>query len=230
MHQNLRATQNFAGVFSHQHVVAADVGFAFDAVQYQVVELAGTACISFCAVGNTAPPSPTMPPCRICRAVRRAIVRRKFGVLQSVQRPIFAVTFDNDAGRVLAESPRHRPGFDSDDLAGRRGVYRSAQAAVGLGKQLPFAYLLADAYYRLRRIANVLGDGQDEHIWQRHMLNGSRSRRGLVALQTQAAMQFAEVVSRGAHATSCRLMQSTGQGAIQSSQPVHSAVITECIR
>ena len=108
-------------------------------------------------------------------------------------------------------------------------MHRCAEPAVRARDQLPFEYGLADVDDRLGRIAGMLGERQHELGGNRDVPDGRGGRFLLVRRKPQAAVQLAEVVGRSAHERACMLMQSTGQGAIQSSQPVHSAAITVCI-
>ncbi len=108
-------------------------------------------------------------------------------------------------------------------------MHRSAQRPVGFGDKLPFQYALADADNRMSRIACVLGDRQHKLRRYRDLLDRLGCRHLLVCLQPQTTVQFTQVIGWRTHDRLCILMQSTGQGATQSSQPVHSALITVCI-
>ena len=87
----------------------------------------------------------------------------------------------------------------------------------------------ADVEDRLRGITSVLRERQYELCRHRHFAYRHRRRFGLVCREPQATMEFAQVESRRTHAAGCIWMQSTGQGSMQSSQPVHSAAITVCM-
>ena len=101
-------------------------------------------------------------------------------------------------------------------------MYGRAERAVCLGNKLTLQHILTDPDNWLRGIADVLTDGQYQLSRYRYVHYRPGRRLRLVGVQAQPAMQFAEVVSRRAHGTLRMLMQSTGHGAMQSSQPVHS--------
>ena len=106
---------------------------------------------------------------------------------------------------------------------------RRAQRAFGRRDQLTFQDALADADDGLCRIANVLCDRQNQSLWNWDRPNRLRSRCRFMTWQTQATVQFAQVVSWRTHGSARKLMQSTGQGATHNSQPVHSPMMIVCI-
>jgi hypothetical protein len=142
---------------------------------------------------------------------------------------IFAVTLDDDARCFVAVPPGNRPPFDRDDCAGRRCVNGCAHFTVGFGNKLSFQDAVTNSNNRLRRFANVLFNWQDELCGNWYVLNWFCRRLALMAWQAQAAMELAEVIGRCAHDRGLIAMQSTGQGATHSSQPVHSLAITVCM-
>ena len=101
-------------------------------------------------------------------------------------------------------------------------MYGRAEGAVDLGNKLTLQHILADPDDWLRRIADMLTDRQYQLSGHRYVHYRPGRRLRFVGVQAQPAMQFSEVVSRCAHDTLRMLMQSTGHGAMQSSQPVHS--------
>ena len=104
-----------------------------------------------------------------------------------------------------------------------------AHFPVRFGDQLPFEDTVTDANDGLRGFANVLFYWQNELRRNRYFLNRLRCRCTLVSRQTQATMELAKIIGRRAHDRGLIVMQSTGQGATQSSQPVHSLAITVCM-
>ena len=108
-------------------------------------------------------------------------------------------------------------------------MHRCTERAIRFRDQLAFENALADAHHGLGVIADVLRYRQHELRWNRNLVNGLACGLGFVAFEAQSAMQLAKIISGSTHAILRKLMQSTGQGAMQSSQPVHSAAITVCI-
>ena len=110
-------------------------------------------------------------------------------------------------------------------------MHGRTEGARGFSEQLALQHFFADADQWLGRLADVLIDRQDQLPGQRGRLYRQSGRFRLVSVEAQPAVQLAEIVCRcrGWHQGACMLMQSTGQGATQSSQPVHSCSITVCI-
>jgi len=75
----------------------------------------------------------------------------------------------------------------------------------------------------------VLGEWQNKLRWNGQNLDFLGCRYSFSAFQAQPAMKFSEVECRRSHAADTIVMQSTGHGARQSSQPVHSDAIMVCI-
>ena len=108
-------------------------------------------------------------------------------------------------------------------------MHRRTQCTVWVSEELPLKHLFANINDRLRGGANMLCDWQDQLCRYWNIAYWIRRRRALVSRQAQTTVQFAEVIGRRGHESGLMLMQSTGQGATQSSQPVHSLSITVCI-
>ena len=104
-----------------------------------------------------------------------------------------------------------------------------AEFAIRFGDHLSFENAISGRDDGLRGLANVLFERQDQLLRQGHLDDRGRRRVTLVARQAQAAMQLAKIVGGSGHASGLIVMQSTGQGATQSSQPVHSASMTVCM-
>ena len=108
-------------------------------------------------------------------------------------------------------------------------MYRRAETGGMSGNQLSFQNPLTNTHDGLCRIADVLGEGQHDLRRHWHDFEATAGRIGLVRIQAEAAMQLAKVVGCRCHAMRLRSMQSTGQGAMHSSQPVHSDSMTVCM-
>ena len=110
-------------------------------------------------------------------------------------------------------------------------MYRSSQAAIGVCNELSFQYIFANTDDWLRRVADVLGQWQNQLIGNGCSQNLPRRCNGFFRRQSQSAVKFSQVVGCSrTHRTISRLMQSTGHGGRHSSQPVHSEAMTVCIK
>jgi len=110
-------------------------------------------------------------------------------------------------------------------------MYRCTDCARRLCQQLAPEDAFPCVDEGLGRFAGMLVQRQDELPRQWWRLYRQPGRLLFVRVEAQTAMQFAEIVSRGGagHYDASIEMQSTGHGATQSSQPVHSCAITVCI-
>lgn len=108
-------------------------------------------------------------------------------------------------------------------------MHGRAHFAVGFGYELTFEDTVTHADNRLRRFTDVLLDRQDELGGNRQLHDRLAGRYVLVRWQSQAAVEFAQIIGRRAHDRALIVMQSTGQGATQSSHPVHSLAMTVCM-
>ena len=110
--QDLRADQYLAGMLSHQHVVATDIGFALDTIQNQAVNIGRARLRQLLRGWEHRPTEPDDT------ALEHACLQ-DFGTqfVEVEQRftwfdcAILAVGLDDDARCRVAMAPRDRPGF-----------------------------------------------------------------------------------------------------------------------
>lgn len=121
------------------------------------------------------------------------------------------------------------PTFDRYDSARRRCVYRGAEFSIRFCDQLSFEYVVANAYHGLGWLPDVLLDREDQLRRDGYVQNWLSRGRLFMPRQTQAAVQPAEIIGGCTHDNGLIVMQSTGQGATHSSQPVHSLAMTVCM-
>ena len=108
-------------------------------------------------------------------------------------------------------------------------MHRCADFAVGFRNELSFLDAISDENNWLRGRTHVLLDRQYEPRRNRSILDQFCGCLALVCGKAQASMQLAQVVGRRCHDNGLIVMQSTGQGATHSSQPVHSLSMTVCM-
>lgn len=118
-----------------------------------------------------------------------------------------------------------------------RWIHRSVAA----GDDLPLVDVVADSHHALRVLPAALLQGEDQPRRNRGRRQWSEARILFVGVQVQTAVESVQrehqrvpsglgqrQVPRFSR-TGSIAMQSTGQGAIHNSQPVHSEAMTVCI-
>ena len=161
MHQDPRTPDDRLGSFAHQDVIAADVRLAFNAIEYQVFDFAGTGLHELLCRRKNCAAEPNDAPVQdaqeqVGRSERGVVVGR--GV---ANRFILAVGLNNDARGLIAITPRHRPALDRDDRTGCRCMNGHAHLAVRFRNGLPLENAIADVHDRLCRFADMLLQRED---------------------------------------------------------------------
>jgi len=103
-----------------------------------------------------------------------------------------------------------------------------ADSATRLGDGLPAQDPLARLDQRHRRRARVLIERQDECLGRTCGAQRLRGRSLFVSIEPQTAAHSG--LSHGQAGAGRITMQSTGQGGMHSSQPVHCAAMTVCMK
>src|SRR5690606_29153128 len=150
-----------------------------------------------------------------------------------------------DAFGVEPGGMRHRMAGDVDHRARGGGMHRGAQKAFGLADALALQHFLADLDHAGGRGARTLAQRHDQPRRERRALDGGAGGFVLVGVGLDAAVELEQSPDHAAFlisttgyfhfqvctfsATGVMLMQSTGQGAMHSSHPVHSGDTTVCI-
>ncbi|MNZ80454.1 hypothetical protein D3C78_990870 [compost metagenome] len=197
VHEDFDALQQFHRALAHQHVVGADVGLAFDAIDDQRVDIVLGARGQLGGGGETGAAEPGDAGLADAFEQRRyAFVAEVFAGLQ--RRPFLAaVAVDDDGLREQARGMGIGLLADGHHGAGSRRMQRRADGAAGRGDHLALEHMLADFHAGDGRAAGMLGQRQDQALRQRR--SGNRAGRGL-ALVGRWVDAAGEVPDLGVHA------------------------------
>ena len=117
--QDLRSGDNIGRSFPHQHVIAADIGFTFNAIDYQVLQVALPRAANFLGGGENgaAKPGDAAFPNKFGQGFRRLLAIVSTWRCGSDE-AVFAIRLNDDAAAVVALASKYRPGRNRLDDAG----------------------------------------------------------------------------------------------------------------
>ena len=225
---DLAAQHDVGRAFTHQRVVAADPGLALGAVQDQVRDGARPRQRQLARrrKGRAAEARDAGAAQAIEQrdAVERAPVDWHQGRVPRVRR----VVLDQDA-TTDARDRRSRCDLDHDARDGRVQVGR--RVAGGSSDRRADADTRADRDDRFRRLAGTLVEREHGDPWRgRGAQRAAAAVAVLRASSRNPAGRAGRLLIAGRSAAGRNSMQSTGQGGRQSSQPVHCASMTVCMK
>ncbi|MCY1433542.1 hypothetical protein D9M71_495730 [compost metagenome] len=197
VHEDFDALQQFHRALAHQHVVGADVGLAFDAIDDQRVDIVLGARGQLGGGGEAGAAKPGDTGLADAFEQRwRAFATEVLAELQ--RRPfIVAVAVDHDGRRGQARGVGIGLLADGDHASRGRRMQRRADGAAGRGDHLALEYALADFHAGDGWTAGMLGQWQDQPSRQRRL--GYRAGCGL-ALVGRWMDAAGEVPDLGVHA------------------------------